>query len=289
MVRALRALGSRAAGGSSRGGRERPPYNPPQMGAGKRNVGRKGKVSGFACRLPCFAGRAISPAGQHSDGRKVCGTVRAWNRKAAAGGSSRGGRERPPYNLPGTGAKTGDGCQENRSCRRDVFFISTAACFAGRAISPAGQHSDGRKVCGTVRALLPREGKGVARCRTPPPPAAHSPSGLRCPHRTARAEARLCSATAAPAPSRFLRRRRRSTPQPLAEEALQAAAPQRLPCKGSWHHASDDGGVHCHPVLQISCRVVTAGRPAGRCRHCRPLKIPQPRPKAAPQFLISNS
>ena len=213
MVRALRALGCRAAAGNFRGGRERPPYNPPQMGAGKRNVSRKGKVPGFACRL---------------------------------------------------------------------------LCIVGRAISPAGQHSDGRKVCGTVRALLPREGKGVAWCRTPPPPAAHSPSGLRCPHRTARAEARLCSATAAPAPSRFLRRRRRSTPQPLAGEALQAAAPQRLPCKGSRHRASDDGGVHCHPVLQISCRVVTAGRPAGRCRHCRPLKIPQPRPKAAPQFPIPD-
>ena len=174
--------------------------------------------------------------------------LRALGSRAAAG-SSRGGRERPPYNLPGTGAKTGDGCQENRSCRREVFFISTAACFAGRTISPAGQHSDGRKVCGTVRALLPREGKGVARCRTPPPPAA--------------------------AP-------------PLAGEALQAAAPQRLPYKGSWHRASDDGGVHYHPVLQISCRVVTAERPAGRCRHCRPLKIPQPRPKAAPQFPIPD-
>ena len=174
MVRALRALGSRAAGGSSRGGRERPPYNPPQMGAGERNVSRKGKVPGFACRLPCFVRRAISPAGQHSDGRKVCGTV---------------------------------------------------------------------------RALLPREGKGMARCRTPPPPAA--------------------------AP-------------PLAGETLQAAAPQRLPYKGSWHRASDDGGVHCPPVLQISCRVVTAGRPAGRCRHCRPLKIPQPRSKAAPQFPIPD-
>ncbi len=142
-----------AAAGNFRGGRERPPYNPPQMGAGKRNVSRKGKVPGFACRLLCIVGRAISPAGQHSDGRKVCGTVRAWNRKAAAAGNFRGGRERPPYNLPGTSAKTGDGCQENRSCRREVFFISTASCFAGRAISPAGQHSAGRKLCGTMRAL----------------------------------------------------------------------------------------------------------------------------------------
>ena len=67
--------GKAGATGSHRGGRERPPYNPPQMGAGERNVGRKGKVSGFACRLPCIVGRAISPAGQHGGRRKAAGKV----------------------------------------------------------------------------------------------------------------------------------------------------------------------------------------------------------------------
>ena len=85
--------GKAEATGSHRGGRERPPYNPPQMGAGERNVGRKGKVSGFACRLPCIVGRAISPAGQpggkrkaagkrecapkHCSARQLCGTMQA--------------------------------------------------------------------------------------------------------------------------------------------------------------------------------------------------------------------
>jgi len=49
---------------------------------------REHSVPGFACRLPCIVGRAISPAGQHG-GR----------RKAAAVGSFRGGRFRPPGSL----------------------------------------------------------------------------------------------------------------------------------------------------------------------------------------------
>ena len=69
--------GKAEATGSHRGGRERPPYNPPQMGAGERNVGRKGKVSGFACRLPCIVGRAISPAGEPGGRRKAAGKIDA--------------------------------------------------------------------------------------------------------------------------------------------------------------------------------------------------------------------
>ena len=59
-------------------------------------------------------------------------------------------------------------------------------------------------------------------------------TGLRCPHHAAHAEACLHSATAAPAPSRFLRRRRRSTPQPLAGEPFKRQTPKSLPCKGRW-------------------------------------------------------
>ena len=69
--------GKAEATGSHRGGRERPPYNPPQMGAGKRNVSRKGKVSSFACRLPCIVGRAISPAGEPGGRRKAAGKIDA--------------------------------------------------------------------------------------------------------------------------------------------------------------------------------------------------------------------
>ena len=92
-------------------------------------------------------------------------------------------------------------------------------------------------------------------CRTPPTQGgnaplrlrltAHPPSGLRCPHRTARAEARLCSVTVKPAPSRFLRRRRRSTPQPLAGEALGELPTGRLPCKGSCRQSRLRGVVPC--------------------------------------------
>ena len=59
-------------------------------------------------------------------------------------------------------------------------------------------------------------------------------TGLRCPHRAACAEAHLRSATAAPAPSRCIRRRRRSTPQPLTGEPSGRQSPQSLPCKGRW-------------------------------------------------------
>ena len=130
-------------------------------------------------------------------------------------------------------------------------------------------------VCGIARfpgrcrhRPLRNIGQGPARpCRIPPPQAgnapfrlrltAHPPSGLRCPHRTARAEARLCSATVKPAPSRFLRRRRRSTPQPLAGEALGELLTGRLPCKGSCRRQPTEGRL----ALPIPFRA--AARPPG--------------------------
>ena len=81
------------------------------------------------------------------------------------------------------------------------------------------------------KAAANREGIGKAGCRTLQSADADI-TGLRCPHRAACAEAHLRSATAAPAPSRCIRRRRRSTPQPLAGEpsgrqALYKASPAR--------------------------------------------------------------
>ena len=78
---------------------------------------------------------------------------------------------------------------------------------------------------GPGKSAAPRKGIGKARCGTPQSADADI-TGLRCPHRAACAKAHLRSATAAPAPSRCIRRRRRSTPQPLAGEAL-GAAPAR--------------------------------------------------------------
>ena len=67
-------------------------------------------------------------------------------------------------------------------------------------------------------------------------------TGLRYPHHAAHAEACLHSATAAPAPSRFLRRRRRSTPQPLAGEPFQVAVAHKAsPARGG--AAAGGGGV----------------------------------------------
>ena len=111
--------------------------------------------------------------------------------------------------------------------------------FVGRAISPAAWGLRYCRGCGTMRASSPTDaGQGPAGlCRVFPPPggnapfrlrlAAHPPSGLRCPHRAACAEAHLRSATAAPAPSRCIRRRRRSTPQPLAGEPSKRQTPAK--------------------------------------------------------------
>ena len=67
-------------------------------------------------------------------------------------------------------------------------------------------------------------------------------TGLRYPHHTAHTEACLHSATAAPAPSRCIRRRRRSTPQPLAGEPFQVAVAHKAsPARGG--AAAGGGGV----------------------------------------------
>ena len=104
-------------------------------------------------------------------------------------------------------------CRAGDFARR--FEVCAAAGFPGRC-KHRPLRNTGQGPARVCRISPPQGGNAPLRLRL----AAQPPSGLRCPHRTARAEARLCSATAAPAPFRFLRRRRRSTPQPLAGEAL---------------------------------------------------------------------
>ena len=73
-------------------------------------------------------------------------------------------------------------------------------------------------------------------------------TGLRSPHHAAHAEACLHSATAAPAPSRFLRRRRRSTPQPLTGEPFKRQRPAKPPLQGEVppQAAEGCGAWPCH-------------------------------------------
>ena len=98
-----------------------------------------------------------------------------------------------------------------------------------------------RRVCGTMQASSPtkhrarscrfyrifpsQSGNAPLRLRL----AAHPPSGLRCPHRTARAEARLCSATAALPRSGKDRSGERLAPAGAVSEANRAAGPALRP------------------------------------------------------------
>ena len=118
-----------------------------------------------------------------------------------------------------------------RGFRDDASTAARMRCFGAqstkcrllaRRSSPTKHRARSCRVCGISP---PQGGNAPLRLRL----AAQPPSGLRCPHRTARAEARLCSATVKPAPSRFLRRRRRSTPQPLAGEAFGGTAARKAP------------------------------------------------------------
>ena len=138
---------------------------------------------------------------------------------------------------------------------------------------------------------LRNTGQGIAGfCRIFPLPtgnaplclrlAVHPPSGLRCSHRTARAEARLCSATAAPAPFHFLRSRRRSTPQPLAGEALSSACyPEGSPARGAVAarrlRGAAPGLANTLPVRRSLVMQGCGGKICrwipGRCEH-RPLR-----------------
>ena len=87
-----------------------------------------------------------------------------------------------------------------------------------------------RRTARPGRLETPRKGIGRARCGTPQ--SADAITGLRYPHHAAHAEACLHSATAAPAPSRCIRRRRRSTPQPLAGEPSGRRLPKASPARG---------------------------------------------------------
>ena len=105
---------------------------------------------------------------------------------------------------------------------RRAFFVLLRRGRHGREIDIM---QAGGRGCVTARKDTCR-----ARCGTPPSaPAAHPPSGLRCPHRTERAEARLCSATAALSRSGNDRSGERLAPAGAVSEANWAAGPALRP------------------------------------------------------------
>ena len=125
-------------------------------------------------------------------------------------------------------------------------------------------------------------------------------TGLRSPHHAAHAEACLHSATAAPAPSRFLRRRRRSTPQPLTGEPFQTAAARKAsPVRGGGCAARRrrKGAAPCPANILLGRRILSAAaalRRAGSCctlkdthaakRQCTPQSASPPAPLTGEPF-----
>ena len=166
-------------------------------------------------------------------------------------------------------------CRAGDFARR--FEVCAAAGFPGRCKHrPPTKHR--ARLCRVCGISPPQGGNAPLRLRL----TAQPPSGLRCPHRTARAEARLCSATVKPAPSRFLRRRRHSTPQPLAGEAFWGNRhPKGSPIRGavgvsrlrgaapclantlSGRREPSPAGVNARPTMQ-GIRAAGLGRQAWR-------------------------
>ena len=136
-----------------------------------------------------------------------------------------------------------DACIVPRGLRLDDGFAPPAgkSRIVGRAISPAAgpcgiagfagrcEHrplrSTGEGPAGLCRTFLPPGGNAPLRLRL----AAHPPSGLRCPHRAACAEAHLRSATAALPRSGKDRRGERLAPAGAVSEANRAAGPALRP------------------------------------------------------------
>ena len=138
-------------------------------------------------------------------------------------------------------------------------------------------------------------------------PAMHPPggfaaiTGLRSPHHVAHAEACLHSATAAPAPSRCIRRRRRSTPQPLTGEPSQTAAARKAsPARGGGCavRRRRRGAAPCPANILLGRRILSAAaalRRAGSCcalkdthaakRQCTPQAASPPLPVCGPRIM----
>ena len=168
----------------------------------------------------------------------------------AGGRPRRGRRTTAPTSAPTQGA----------GCRSLLHCPCTLYCRAGVHARRGGlRRGDAvvlckRRTARPGRLETPRKGIGKVMCRTPQ--STDAITGLRYPHHAAHAEACLHSATAAPAPSRCIRRRRRSTPQPLAGEPFGGKPFAKPPMQGEVDAPfGADGGVHCRLAAEISCKI----------------------------------
>ena len=128
-------------------------------------------------------------------------------------------------------------------------------CIVGRAFTPAGG------------GLAPAQ-KDTRKARRRTPQSANADiTGLRYPHHAAHAEACLHSATAASAPSRCIRRRRRLTPQPLTGEPSGRQSPKASPARGGGcaarcrrRGALPLGGGNIRQIPAGPCLILRRGR-----------------------------
>ena len=125
------------------------------------------------------------------------------------------------------------------ACGRQPCF----PCPVGRGQDPALQ------IVVFLAATRQDIGRARRQCTPPSSPAGDATSGLRCPHRAARAAARLHSATAAPAPSRCIR----------AQAALDFAAPCRGGFQGGGHPSHPS--VRAYRAASSPCRGAFLNRP----------------------------
>ena len=133
----------------------------------------------------------------------------------------------PPAGMAGgwrfcVTARSWPKCRAGVHARRWGLAVSLGRCGTMQASSPTKHRARLCRVCGISP---PQAGNAPLRLRL----AAHPPSGLRCPHRTARAEARLCSATAALPRSGKDRSGERLAPAGAVSEANWAAGPALRP------------------------------------------------------------
>ena len=186
----------------------RPSAQRPMIPSARQRAWRKAGVYALPPTRGRNVGRAFSPPARGLRHRKVFrGDASTAARRRRFGAQSTkcrllARRASPAKHRAGFCRSLQDISDAKRQCTPPSPSVTPP--LAGEALSSAC--TPGRLPCKGSWRRQPTEGCGALPCRYPFGLAqcplrlrltAHPPSGLRCPHRTARAEARLCSATAA--------------------------------------------------------------------------------------------